>query len=65
MQFSIGKRARPGDMYLVDVGKLVLVLAVSPTDAGSLALLAARSANDVEAVYRMSPSGEVVEAITA
>jgi len=59
------ERGRPGETFLVDVGKLVIVLAPTAADAWDSAKRICRSANPVPVgcVYRLSDAGEVLEAI--
>jgi hypothetical protein len=61
-------RLSQGDMYLVDVGKLVPVLATSPKDAYELASLSIFGRSEEipptdRVLYRLDEEGEVSEVI--
>lgn len=68
---QISERARPGDSYLVDVGKLVHVTATSPRDALELACLPvfgpgedlSRDPSGEPVLYRLDEQGEVLEVV--
>lgn len=53
------RTGEPGDLYLVDVGKLVPVLASNPIDAFVLASFEGTSEHPI--LYRLDDKGNVLE----
>lgn len=67
---EIPSAARPGDFYLVDLGKLIPVLATTPHDAYELASLSVFGPGreippKKPVLYRLDEWGEVLEVLAA